>query len=214
MGVDYKKQYRPDQLEPFWPHEIIKMVVAVLCTLALLMLLVILPVLLDAMGIHGMGHEAQPANPQGATPVGIKPEWYFLATYQYLRVMPTQFLGIGGKTWGVLSQGPIMLAILLLPFWYRRYATQKPCWTYRLFITACIFGMLLLTIWGGWPEIQVDGHEQMMPLGEYLKEQRLFFILMALSLTVFYLLISRERKVIRTILSDQDPANPKGDSKQ
>ena len=74
-------------------------------------------------GIHGMEHHEEPANPR-ATPVGIKPEWYFLAIYQYLRLMPTNFLGISGKTLGVLSQGLVMPVVVLLPFWYRRRATS------------------------------------------------------------------------------------------
>jgi quinol-cytochrome oxidoreductase complex cytochrome b subunit len=126
MSVDYREQYRPDQLEPFWPNEIIKMSVVVLCTLALIMFLAVLPVLLEAVGIHGLDHPEEPANPRGATPVGIKPEWYFLGTYQYLRLMPTEVAGISGKTLGVLSQGVFITALLLLPFWYRRGGGVAP----------------------------------------------------------------------------------------
>ena len=97
MGVNYRHQYRPDQLEPFWPNELLKMSVVVLCTLAVIMLFAILPVVLDSIGLHGVLHEEEPADPRGATPLGIKPEWYFLASYQYLRIMPTELLGIGGK---------------------------------------------------------------------------------------------------------------------
>ncbi|HEY8667362.1 MAG TPA: hypothetical protein VIL86_11895, partial [Tepidisphaeraceae bacterium] len=117
MATDYREQYRSDQLEPFWPHEIIKMIVVVLCTLAVIMFFAILPVLMEEAGVKGMAHHEEPANPRGATPVGIKPEWYFLATYQYLRLMPTQFLGISGKTCGVLSQGIAVTVIVALPFW-------------------------------------------------------------------------------------------------
>ena len=39
MGVDYREQYKPEHLEPFFPHEIVKMIIVVLCTLALLMFL-------------------------------------------------------------------------------------------------------------------------------------------------------------------------------
>ena len=200
MAVDYSKQYEPDQLEPFWPNEIVKMSVVVLCTLATIMLFAILPVLLESIGIHGVAHEEEPANPHGSTPVGIKPEWYFLAVYQYLRLMPTQFLGISGKTAGVLSQGVLVMAIVMLPFWYRRRADQRPNWFYRLGVTSVLLGFLALTIWGGWHEKLVDGEEHLLPLGEYMREQPMIFILIGVALLVFYLLIWQEKQAINQVL--------------
>ena len=64
MGVDYRQQYKPEQLEPFFPHEIVKMCIVVLCTLAVLMLLVVLPTLLETIGVLGVFHEEQPADPK------------------------------------------------------------------------------------------------------------------------------------------------------
>ena len=55
---------------------------------AVIMFFAILPVLLESIGIHGMEHAEEPANPRGATPVGIKPEWYFLAVYEFLKLVP------------------------------------------------------------------------------------------------------------------------------
>ena len=57
MGVDYREQYKPQHLEPFFPHEIVKMVIVVLCTLAVLMFLVILPTVFDTAGLEGVFHE-------------------------------------------------------------------------------------------------------------------------------------------------------------
>ncbi|MCG3180773.1 MAG: Cytochrome b6-f complex subunit 4 [Phycisphaerae bacterium] len=206
MGADYKKQYRPDQLEPFWPNEIIKMVVVVLCTLAVIMFFAVLPVLLDMIGVHGAMHGEEPANPQGATPAGIKPEWYFLAVYQYLRLMPTELFGISGKTLGVLSQGVGIAAVVLLPFWYRRRASRRPGWVYRLIVTAGLVGFLVLTIWGGWPETQgPDGGEELIPFKDYLHQKPTMFILFGVALVVFYFLIWRERRMIRQVLDAPDP---------
>ena len=126
MAVDYRKQYRRDQLEPFWPNEIMKMGTAVLCTLAVIMIFAILPVVLDVLGLHEFVHAEEPADPYGTTPVGIKPEWYFLASYQYLKLMPTAVFGIGGKTLGVVTQGILVLVVLLVPFWYRRRCACPP----------------------------------------------------------------------------------------
>jgi quinol-cytochrome oxidoreductase complex cytochrome b subunit len=205
MAVDYTRQYRSDQLEPFWPNEILKMTVAVLCTLAVIMFLAILPVLLEMIGIHGMGHQEEPADPHGSTPAGIKPEWYFLAVYQYLRLMPTQLLGISGKTLGVLSQGVLVMAIVLLPFWYRRRASVRPGRAYRAGVTAVIVGFLALTIWGGWHEQIVDGEERLIPLTHYVREQPMIFVLTAAALIVFYLLVWQERRAIRRVLDETAP---------
>ena len=210
MGVDYREQYRPDQLEAFWPNEIIKMMVVVLCTLAVIMFFAILPVLLDTVGLHGLRHHDEPANPRGATPAGIKPEWYFLGTYQYLRLMPTQLLGISGKVWGVLTQGLLVTVVVLLPFWYRKRAHARPGWMYRVAVTSVLAGFLGLTIWGGWPERLVAGEEQLAPITEYVGAHPMFFILVGASLLVFYVLIWMERRAIRQVLGDapQEPWKP------
>jgi quinol-cytochrome oxidoreductase complex cytochrome b subunit len=200
MSVNYRDQYTPDQLEPFWPNEILKMLVAVLCTLAIIMFFAILPVLLESLGIHGIGHTEAPANPRGATPVGIKPEWYFLATYQYLRLMPTSLLGISGKTLGVLSQGLLVPVVVFLPFWYRKRANQRPGWIFRIVITVSLALFLILTIWGGWPEEHVAGEEQLIPLTQYMRHHPMTFILMGAALVVFYVLIAQERQAIRTVM--------------
>lgn len=117
MGVDYREQYKPEHLEPFFPHEIIKMIIVVLCTLALLMFLVVLPTYLETLGLSEIAHVEDPADPS-ATPPHIRPEWYFLAVYQYLKLMPSEVLGIGGKALGILTQMIVVILLFLLPFWY------------------------------------------------------------------------------------------------
>lgn len=117
MGVDYREQYKPEHLEPFFPNEIVKMIIVVLCTLAFLMFLVVLPTYLDNLGVHGIAHEEDPADPS-TTPPHIRPEWYFLAVYQYLKLMPSEVLGIGGKALGILTQIIVVILLVLLPFWY------------------------------------------------------------------------------------------------
>ncbi|MEI8196700.1 MAG: hypothetical protein WCI73_12450 [Phycisphaerae bacterium] len=205
MAADYREQYRLDQLEPFWPNEIIKMGVVVLCTLAVIMAFAVLPVVLEELGITSAQHHEEPANPRGATPVGIKPEWYFLATYQYLRLMPTSFLGVSGKTLGVLSQGVVMPVVVLLPFWYRKRAARRPGWLYRAAVTVAIGGFLTLTLWGGWPE---DASGEEVPLGEYLRERPTMFVLVGVALVIFYVMIAHERNAIRRLLDSPAPPTP------
>ncbi len=205
MAVDYRRQYRPDQLEPFWPNEIMKMGTAVLCTLAVIMIFAVLPVVLEAVALQTMVHTEEPANPYGTTPVGIKPEWYFLASYQILRLMPAVLLGISGKTLGVVAQVVFILVFLLLPIWYRRKAHQRPGWAFRLGVTAAIFAFIGLTIWGGWPVEPGESGEHPVPFGSYLWRRLVLFIVIGFGFLVFYALIAQERRMIRRTLHDAPP---------
>jgi len=55
------------------------------------------------------------ADPFGAAPEGIKPEWYFLFMFQTLKVLPPHILGMEGEMLGVLFFGVCGLAVLLVP---------------------------------------------------------------------------------------------------
>lgn len=145
MGVNYREQYKPEHLESFFPNEIVKMIIVVLCTLALLMFLVVLPTYLDNMGIHGIVHAEDPADPT-TTPPHIRPEWYFLAVYQYLKLMPSQVLGIGGKALGILTQMIVVILLFLLPFWYplRAARVKKNEWLAGLSIFALQWLLFLI----------------------------------------------------------------------
>jgi ubiquinol-cytochrome c reductase cytochrome b subunit len=76
------------------------------------------------------------------TPAHIKPEWYFLANYQTLKIFPSELLGI-------LVQSVAGAFLLLLPFIDRgpeRHPLKRP-----IFLTCVVAGILLwlgLTIWG------------------------------------------------------------------
>ena len=185
MAVDYREQYTPKQLEPFWPNEILRMCVVVLCTLAVIMALAVLPVILDYVGLGWLIEQEEPADPH-ATPPHIRPEWYFLAVYQYLKLPPQEFMGMSGKTIGVLSQGPFVLALLLVPFWARRWSTRRPGWVHRLVITVIIFNFLALTFWAVWPP------------------SPLFAGVFAVGVILFYVLIAHERRTIRDVLYRKD----------
>lgn len=82
-----------------------------------------------------------PADPL-STPEHIKPEWYFLANYQLLKLIPNEFAGI-------VLQGLLAAAIFLLPVIDRK--GDRPAWKRPLFGTIVLFGIIgfiLLTIWG------------------------------------------------------------------
>ena len=184
MAVDYRKQYKPEQLDPFWPSEVIRMVVAALCTLAVITVLAVLPVVLDKCGLGHWIEESEPANPR-ATPAHIRPEWYFLPTYQYLKLAPQEILGISGATLAVLSQGVLLLAVMLLPFWARRWSHRPPGALHRILVTLVIGVFVVLMLWAVWPPPA--------PLS----------IMLAVAVVVFYVLIVNERRRIRRVLYGQ-----------
>lgn len=82
-----------------------------------------------------------PANPY-VTPAHIKPEWYFLANYQTLKIFPNEFVGLS-------IQAVAMNMLALLPFIDRgveKHPLKRP-----LFMVCAVGGILLwigLTVWG------------------------------------------------------------------
>ena len=82
-----------------------------------------------------------PANPM-VTPPHIKPEWYFLANYQVLKIFPNELIGLS-------VQGAAMTFLALLPFIDRgneKHPLKRP-----LFMVCAIGGLILwigLSIWG------------------------------------------------------------------
>ena len=184
MAVDYRKQYTSEQLAPFWPNEIMRMAVVVLCTLAVITVLAVLPVVLDHWGLGHWIEESEPANPR-ATPAHIRPEWYFLAVYQYLKLTPQELWGISGKTIGVLSTGVFMLAVMLLPFWARRGAHRPPGLLHGLFVTLVIAVFAAFTLWAVWPP------------------SVLMTTMLSGAVVMFYALLASERRRIRRVLRRQ-----------
>ncbi len=181
MSVNYSTRYKPHQLEPFFPNEIIKMFVSVLGTLAVIVFLA----LLVPEG------EETPADPR-STPAHIKPEWYFLATYQSLKLMPQSLFGISGKLLGVLVQTVIFLTLLSVPFWYRKSGPKSP--GFRAMVTAGIASFVVLTVWGIWPE---DSSGSLGSPAEFLHEHWLFAAMIGLAIAAFAFFMAWERHVIR-----------------
>ena len=82
-----------------------------------------------------------PANPY-VTPSHIKPEWYFLANYQTLKLFPSEIIGL-------TVQGVAITFMALLPFIDR--GTEKHPLKRPVFTFCAVGGILLwlgLTVWG------------------------------------------------------------------
>lgn len=125
---------------PFFPHHMVVQLIQFLCVFALL---IVLSTLIPAP----MEPKADPFT----TPEHIKPEWYFLAAYQFLKIAEKlSFLGKWApKLVGVLGQGLGILLLFSIPFIDRnpeRHPAKR-----KLAILAGICGVLLFivfTIWG------------------------------------------------------------------
>jgi cytochrome b6 len=57
------------------------------------------------------------ANPFAPAPAGIRPEWYFLAPFYTLKLIPAHVLGFEGELVGLAGFGLLALAWTLLPLW-------------------------------------------------------------------------------------------------
>ena len=59
----------------------------------------------------------QKADPFSSAPAGIRPEWYFLAQFYTLKLIPSHVWIIEGEILGLLGFGLLAAVWVLLPFW-------------------------------------------------------------------------------------------------
>jgi ubiquinol-cytochrome c reductase cytochrome b subunit len=87
------------------------------------------------------GDAEVPADPFN-TPEHVKPEWYFLASYQFLKIIPSEF--------GALVLMSVAgLLFVSLPFVDRSEETnilKRP--VFLTLVLVCIAGFVGLTVWG------------------------------------------------------------------
>ncbi len=125
-----KKKYQDWKrgTEPFFPNEMVFMaqVVLILLTVLFIFVFFLTEWLLPPDEI---------ANPL-VTPEHIKPEWYFLASFQELKLVPSESIGL-------FIQIGVILVALLLPFWDRgreRNTFKRPV---ILLLGAAAIGLLV-----------------------------------------------------------------------
>lgn len=131
---------RPKELLPFWPHYILSEFIAWYIIFGVL---IILAALFPA-GLEDKANALQ-------TPEHVKPEWYFLAVYQFLKVAAVfNFLGVEApRLIGILLPAFGMLLLFFLPFLDRgpkRPARYRPL---LLLLTLTVVAVLIvLTVLG------------------------------------------------------------------
>ncbi|MBM2817341.1 MAG: cytochrome b/b6 complex, cytochrome b subunit [Ignavibacteria bacterium] len=132
--MKYTKSNWKWKLTPFYPHEIVVMGTVVCIALSVFVLVTsFIPKIF-------LPYEP-PADPL-TTPLHIKPEWYFIGSYQALKLFPDELLGIS-------FQAIFILALFTIPFFDRkedRHITHN----ITLFISTLLFIALWvgLTVWG------------------------------------------------------------------
>ena len=151
----------------FYPQHVMKEAIVVLLVLAGMILLIVYA----PLPLH---EKADPFN----TPVGVKPEWYFLSMYQALKYVP--------KLIGIIGSGLAILALFLLPLWDRspeRHPGRRPiAVTIGILFLVMNVGLAFLaklaeteqTIWGtryhfntyGWPEVIAEPDAASPPASE------------------------------------------------
>ncbi len=123
---------RPRQM-PFFPNYILRDVLTWYVALAVL-------AALAAFYPWELGTKADPFAP---VPAGIRPEWYFLAMFHTLKLLPSHILGFEGERLGVMAFGLAAAAIVLIPFLDRRASRGRPS---PLFTALAIAGLVYLVV--------------------------------------------------------------------
>lgn len=123
---------------PFFPDYLLRDVLVWYIALALL-------AALAAFYPWELGRKADAFAP---VPVGIRPEWYFLAMFQTLKLLPSHVLGIEGEQLGVFGFGLAALVLLLVPFLDRRSAREEPSPAFTALGLLALAYLIVFTIIG------------------------------------------------------------------
>jgi ubiquinol-cytochrome c reductase cytochrome b subunit len=132
-------EYPEEDTIPFFPNYIIlEVIVSFLMLAALLVLATFLPA--------GLEDKADPLS----TPLHIKPEWYFLWIYQFIKV-PPMIIGPGvvAELLGIFIPAIGIVLLIILPFLDRKPERRPSKRILAMAITVLILLILVaLSIWG------------------------------------------------------------------
>lgn len=128
------------KLLPFWPHYVLSELIAWYVILGLL-------VTLAAFLPAGLEDRANAM----LTPAHVKPEWYFLSVYQFLKVAAVfNFLGSDmPRLLGIAIPGVLIAMLFCLPFLDR--VPKRPARRRPLMLAVVVLALLVvigLTVWG------------------------------------------------------------------
>ena len=132
-------EYPEEETLPFFPNYIILEIIASFIILAAL-------VVLATMLPTGLEEKADPFS----TPQHIKPEWYFLWIYQFLKVPPIIIgPGVLAELAGIFIPAIGILLLILMPFLARKPERRPSKRKLSMVITVLILAVFVaLSIWG------------------------------------------------------------------
>jgi cytochrome b6 len=123
---------------PFVPHFLLRDMVGWYIALGLL-------AALAALFPWELGRKADPF---GAPPAAIKPEWYFLFMFQTLKQIPGHVLGLEGEVLGIMFFGLCGLLVLLVPFLDYGAARGRSRYLLNGLAALAVLGFIVMTAWG------------------------------------------------------------------
>lgn len=88
------------------------------------------------------------ADPLSSAPAGIKPEWYFLSQYQFLKVLPGKIGPVPGELVGIVLIGAAGGLFALVPFWERLVPEVSRDRAVALFGWGSLAALVAMTVWG------------------------------------------------------------------
>ncbi len=88
------------------------------------------------------------ADPFAVVPPGIRPEWYFLAMFHTLKLVPSHVLGFEGEHLGVVAFGLAALFLVLVPFLDRRASRGEPSPVFTILAALGLVYLVVFTIIG------------------------------------------------------------------
>ena len=139
LGVE--KKLKPGEKlpqMPFFPNYILRDVLAWYVVLAVL-------AALAAFYPWELGNKADPF---AAVPPGIRPEWYFLAVFYTLKLLPSHILMFEGEQLGVMAFGVVALFLVLVPFLDRRALKSERSPTFTILAVLGLVYLVVFTIIG------------------------------------------------------------------
>lgn len=123
--------------KPFFPHYVLDEVIAWAVLLAAL-------VVLASVSPAGLEDKADPLK----TPEHVKPEWYFLAVYQLLKVVPA--IGpLTARDVGILAPMVGMVVLVFLPILDKNPSVEKRKRPVALIVGAVIVIAMIILTWYG-----------------------------------------------------------------
>lgn len=139
MGPQERWKLKEEEEEgiPFFPNHLLKEVMVVFIVIGIILAL-------TTFSPAPVEPKADPLT----TPAHIKPEWYFLAAYQFLKAAEVfSFIGTWApKLIGVFGPGLVFLYLLVLPF-LDREPGRKARFVNVIGVVLLIL-FLVLTLWG------------------------------------------------------------------